>query len=65
MENRLRSWFDYQRFENEPRLKAMLDDALGRYDFSDEGELPDDAVDGLNAAGMFNAAVKPDKEKRS
>ena len=65
MENKLRRMFDYQRFENEPRLKAMLDGALGSYDFPEEGELPDDAVDGLCAAGSVVKDPKRDKEKRS
>ncbi len=57
MEQSLRRLFEYQRFENDPRLKAMLDDALGRYSFSDEGELSDDDAGLLNAAG--SAFVKP------
>lgn len=65
MEKRLRRMFDYQRFENEPRLKAMLDGALGRYDFSGEGELSDDDVDLLNAAGTTVADPKRGKEKLS
>ena len=33
-------------------LSAMLDDALARYSFSDEGELSDDEAGLLNAAGL-------------
>lgn len=53
MEQRLRNIFDYQRFENNDRLTAMLSDALERYDFSNEGELTDDDAGLLNAAGTI------------
>lgn len=56
MEQRLRQMFEYQRFENDPRLKKMLDDALSRYDFSgSEGKLSDDDAGLLNAAGSTTA----------
>lgn len=42
----------------------MLSDALGRYDFSDEGELSDEDVDFLNAAGSIVSDPKADREKR-
>ena len=64
MDKTLRSLFEYQRFENNPRLKKMLDDALNRYDFSCEGELSDDDAGLLNAAGTTVADPKIDKEKR-
>ena len=64
MEQRLRRLFDYQRFENNKRLSTMLLDALKRYDFSFEGELSDDDVDLLNAAGTTVSDPKSDKEKR-
>ena len=65
MELKLRKLFDYQQFEQDPRLKAMLDAANERAGFAerDEGELSDDDVDLLNAAGTQVAV--PDKEKRS
>lgn len=64
MDKTLRSLFEYQRFENNPRLKKMLDDALSRYDFSGEGELADDDAGLLNAAGTTVADPTHDKEKR-
>ena len=64
MDKTLRNLFEYQRFENNPRLKKMLDDALSRYDFSGEGELSDDDAGLLNAAGTTVADTKRDKEKR-
>ena len=65
MEQRLRRLYDYQRFESNPRLKKMLDDALGRYDFSVEGALSDDDAELLNAAGTTVATPGCDREKRS
>ena len=65
MEQKLRRMYEYQRYENNPRLKKMLDDALGRYDFSGEGELSDDDVGMLNAAGTTVAKPDTGKEKRS
>lgn len=64
MEQRLRQLYDRQRFENNPRLKKMLDDAFGRYDFSGEGELSDDDAGLLNAAGSTVANPRRDMEKR-
>ena len=65
MELKLRKLFDYQQFEQDPRLKAMLDAANERAGFAerDEGELSDDDVDLLNAAGT--QVADPDKETRS
>ena len=63
-EQRLREVFDYQRFENNDRLSFMLADALGRYDFSEEGELSDDDVDMLNAAGSSVSNSKTETWKR-
>ena len=65
MEQRLWHLYDFQRFENSPRLKKMLDDALGRYDFSDEGEISDDDAELLNAAGSTVVDPWRDREKRS
>lgn len=64
MEQRLRGIFDYQRFENNDRLSAMLADALGRYDFSGEGELSDDEAGLLNAAGTIVSDPKTDRGDR-
>lgn len=65
MEKKLRILSDYQRFENDPRLKEMLDSALQRAGFSDdgEGELSDDDVDFLNAAG--SQVSEPDSSKEN
>ncbi len=65
MDNTLRRMFDYQRFENNPRLKSMLNDALSRYSFPDEGELSDDEAGLLNAAGTQVADPKRGKEEHS
>ena len=64
LERRLQSLFDYQRFENNERLSAMLADALGRYDFSGEGELSDDDAGLLNAAGTIVSDPKTDRGNR-
>ncbi len=64
MEKRLQNLFDYQRFENNDRLSAMLSDAFGRYDFSGEGELSDDDAGLLNAAGSIVSDPKADRGKR-
>ncbi len=65
MDRTLKQMYEYQRFENNPRLKKMLDDALSRYDFSGgEGRLPDDEAALLNAAGTTTADPHK-KEKRS
>lgn len=47
MEKKLKYLFDYQKFSRNPRLDAMLADAEGRY----TGELPDDAMEFVTAAG--------------
>lgn len=66
MERKLRKLYEYQRFENDPRLKKMLDDALSRYSFSEcgEGELSDDEAGLLNAAGSQVADPKRGKENQ-
>ena len=65
MKKELQRFSDYQRFEKNPRLSAMLDAALERAGFSeaDEGKLSDDEVDMLNAAGSVVANTESDKEK--
>ena len=64
IEQRLRELFDYQHFETNERLSVMLSDSLGRYDHSGEGELSDDDVGMLNAAGTIVSDPKADREKR-
>ena len=44
MEERLRSLFEYQRFEGNERLSGMLDDAMKRFEAGMQGELSDDDV---------------------
>lgn len=65
MEQKLRRLFDFQRFEENPRLKAMLDAAQKRAGQSgwDEGELSDDEAGLLSAAGT--QVADPDREKHS
>ena len=63
MTKRLRQMFDYQRFENNLRLKAILDRALARYGFSGEGELSDDEAGLLNAAGSLVADPRNRREE--
>ncbi len=65
MKKELQRFSDYQRFEKNPRLAAMLDAALERAGFSeaDEGKLSDDEVDMLSAAGSVVANTESDKEK--
>lgn len=47
MEKKLKRLFDYQKFENNPRLEAMLSEAEGRY----EGGLSDEDMELVSAAG--------------
>jgi hypothetical protein len=65
MEQKLRRLFDFQRFEENPRLKAMLEAAQKRTGQSgwEEGELSDDEAELLSAAGT--QVADPNKEKRS
>ena len=48
MENKLKQMFNYQRFENNPRLAKMIDEAEGGRIF----ELSDDDLSMINAAGI-------------
>lgn len=47
--------FDYQKFENEPSLQALIDETGRRYGT----ELPDDALSGVSAAGEAVPVRKP------
>lgn len=47
MEQKLKRMFDYQKFQKNSRLEAMLAEAEGRY----EGSLSDDALELVSAAG--------------
>ena len=58
MEKTLKQLFDYQLFENNPRLAAMLSRTHEKYDFSGDGELTDDddvRELGVNIAGYEDA----------
>ncbi len=63
-EQRLRNIFEYQRFENNERLSAMLSEALERYDHDGEGEISDEEAGLLNAAGSTTKDFPADKGKR-
>ncbi len=52
--------FDYQKFENEPSLQALIDETGRRYG----AEIPDDALSGVSAAGETVPVRKP-KDPRS
>lgn len=47
MEQKLKKLFDYQKFQKNPRLEAMLSEAEGRYDSG----LSDDDLELVSAAG--------------
>lgn len=47
--------FDYQKFENEPSLAALIDETEHRYG----GEIPDDELFGVSAAGETAPVKKP------
>ena len=63
MEKELIQLFDYQLFENNPRLAAMLSCTHEKYDFSGDRELSDDEVEELNAAG--SVVSNPDDDMRN
>ena len=63
MYKKLKQLFDYQLFEDNPRLAAMLSRTHEQYDFSVGGELADDEVEELNAAG--SVVSNPDSDKRN
>ena len=64
MENKLKQLFDYQRFENEPRLAAMILETFEKYDSSEEGELLDDEAEMINAAGSVVKDLENKKRDR-
>lgn len=51
MENRLKSLFDYQRFESNFRLARLIEETENRYLYNDSEELSDDDLELVNAAG--------------
>ena len=50
MERKLKSLFDYQNFEKNPRLEKLISETENRY----ARELSDDDLSFVNAAGDFN-----------
>lgn len=56
MENKLRKLFDYQRFEQNERLAALIDDTEIFY----SGELSDDKLETVCAAGDIHGFPKAD-----
>lgn len=61
MENKLKKLFDYQRFENNARLSAIIADTDSRY----SRELSDDDLFMVNAAGEFTAPMMNEEEKKN
>ncbi len=59
MEKKLRKLFDYQRFSNNKKLAFLINDTLSRYFPVSQGELSDDDVDFLNAAGTVFSGKSP------
>lgn len=53
MEQKLKRLFDYQKFNRNPRLDAILSDALARY----EGDLADADLELVSAAGEEQAKL--------
>lgn len=60
MDKKLKQLFDYQLFEDNPRLSAMLSRTHEKYDFSGDRELSDDEVGELNAAGSVVSSPNDD-----
>ncbi len=60
MENTLRRLFDYQRFEQNERLAALINDTQARCGV----ELDDDALENIAAAGDFHSMDFTDKKVR-
>lgn len=50
MERKLKTLFDYQKFEKNPRLEKLISETENRY----AKELSDDELTFVNAAGDFN-----------
>ncbi len=59
MENKLKSIFEYQRFENNGRLAGMIAETEERYSAT---ELSDEALFFVNAAGITDIGNDRNKE---
>lgn len=57
-ENMLSSLFDYQRFENDPVLQALIDETEKAYD----SEISDDELSQVSAAGEVMPTEKRKKQ---
>lgn len=60
MENKLKSAFEYQRFENNSRLAGIINGVENRYTAT---ELDDEELFFVNAAGVFDFSDK-NREKK-
>lgn len=59
MEKKLKKLFDYQRFENNPRLEALIQETESRY----SAELSDDDLMMVAAAGEASEISKKKEEE--
>ncbi len=59
MEKKLKKLFDYQRFEKNPRLEALIQETESRY----SAEMSDDDLLMVAAAGEANEIVKKKEEE--
>ena len=59
MENKLKSMFEFQRFQNNPRLAKLISETESRYG----AELSDDDLFGVNAAGEIPAPDSDEDKK--
>ena len=57
MENKLKKMFEYQRFENNPRLAKLISETESRYGT----EISDDDLFMVNAAGDIDITDKKDE----
>ena len=60
MKSKLQSLFDYQRFENNERLAAMIADTESRYAVS---ELSDEDLSLVNAAGVVGYNERKEEKR--
>ncbi|MCR5108140.1 MAG: hypothetical protein K6B28_08240 [Lachnospiraceae bacterium] len=63
MQNKLKALFDYQRFENNIKLKNITDDVEKRYSLNSTRALSDNDLVMVNAAGAFIASPNEEKPK--
>lgn len=57
MDKKLKSMFEFQRFQNNPRLAKMIQETEQRY----AGELSDEDLDFVAAAGEFTSDDEENK----